>query len=190
MRNSENTVSTSLVNVVGQRCRGHGRQWSSGTPLCLRAFTTTTSIRRWGNSESSVRKIIEEGKKKKLANRSKWKQYENRYGGIKRDWLPNMARNGFLEQRRSFTCVCVCVYANVRLSWQRTCHRVRDRPGRWREKTELRHEFLLQGWMMPFGLQQALKFLFYTLYFSICTIKTTEFFHNTFSTIHRMIFVS
>lgn len=55
------------------------------------------------------------GKEKKLANRSKWKQYENRYGGIKRDWLPNMARNGFLERRRSFTFVgvCVCVFMRV-----------------------------------------------------------------------------
>lgn len=125
-----------------------------------------------GEERVKCKKNNRGGKKKKLANRSKWKQYENRYGGIKRDWLPNMARNGFLERRRSFMCACVCVCMCLRectCAFVMTTNMPSSTRQAWLEEREdgLWHEFLLQGWMMPFGLQQALKFLFYTSYLSI-----------------------
>lgn len=117
---------------------------------------------------------------KKIANRSKWKRYENRvyvYDGIKRDWLPNMVQLQWFLRMTTYSsvlcvcvyvplcvhvcrCVCVCVYLCVLyytymryafIVTKRTCHRVRDLIG---EKSGLRQEFLLQGpgWHFVFNI--------------------------------------
>lgn len=71
--------------------------------------------------------------------------YENRYGGIKRDWLPNMVQpQWFLGTTtttqlrvcaRVYACALVgmCTHLSSRL-YTETCHRVRDLIG---DKSEL-----------------------------------------------------